>query len=349
MTYKPTFNSSVLSERDEQKVNFSNKIFNNTALKVGIVLEIIEEDDEKNQSKLGPEYHVMTIEQEGQRGSNSSIYKNCINIDAFGGAADYFQFRHRAVKDINKTKENLTFKNQTGSIVLLLCLDGNSEKAVIIKSIHNPKKNKVLTKDKGHHLEGEFNGVNWQVDKDGALKITFKSATEDDGTPKNKEAGGTFLEIDKEGSFKIDDGKEENIIGFNKTNGNMTLKANKNISTTAKEEIFVTSGKSTIITSKKDIIAAAEGKVTHTAKQSYDIKADGKFSVVSSNVNIRSDGAATLEAGGNITLKGTKILIGNSPTPALVMGTKFMGTGNLGGPVICSPIGPFSSSVLISS
>ena len=206
-----------------------------------------------------------------------------------------------------------------------------------------------MTEDKGHHLEGEFNRLNWQIDKDGALKITFRSTTEDDGTPKDDEAGGTWIEINKHGSVDINDGDDKNYIRMDKTNGDIVLKADHQIGLTAKDNIGFNTGKNLNHNIKKDWIASAEGKAAHTAKQSYDIKTDGKFSVVGANVNIRSDGAATIEAGANLILKGTKVLIGPSPTPALVIGTKFLGTGNRGGPVISTAIGPFSSSVLISS
>lgn len=346
--YKPTLNSSVLSKRDEKEVDFARKIFGNNALRLGLVLEIVEEDDEANISGLGPEYNVMSIEQDGSNGSNTVIYKNCINIDAFGGVADYFQFKHRASKEPKKAKKKGSLKEETGSIVLLLCLDGNSEKAVILKSVHNPKKNKVLTKDKGHHMEGEFNGVNWSIDKDGAMTVVFKSATEDDGTPTNEEAGGSNLKIEKDGSLEFADGNEEKIR-IDKTAKTISITAEKDISATTKANVSISAGESVNITSKKDIIAAAEGKAAFNSKQAFDIKTDGKFSVVGADVNIKSDGAATLEASSNLVLKGTKVMIGPAPAPAVVLITKFLGVGFGGIPVVSSAIGPFSSSVLISS
>lgn len=358
--YKPILNTSVLTEREEEQVNFARKIFGNTSLRVGLVLEKLEEDDEKNISKLGPEYNVMTIEQDQQNGSSTSIYKNCINIDAFGGVADYFQFTHRAAKDPKKAKKKGSLKEETGSIVLLLCLDGNSEKAIILKSIHNPKKNKVLTKDKGHHLEGEFNGVNWQVDKDGALKITFKSATEDDGTPKDDEAGGTFVEINKQGSVDINTGEDDkNYIRMDKPNSDIGLKADHHIGLTAKENIGFNAGKDLNMTVGKDLIAAAEGKAAVTVKSSMDVEAKGPFTLKAQTMQVESKALIQMkaqslfqvEAGSSAIIKATQVLLGPSPAqPALLAYDLItLGTGNLGAPVISNAIAGYSTSILISS
>lgn len=356
--YKPTLNSSVVSEREESAVDFAKKIFGNNALRLGLVLEIIEDDDESNVSGLGPEYNVMAIQQDGSNGSNTVIYKNCINIDAFGGVADFFQFKHRASKDPKKAKKKGSLKEETGSIVLLLCLDGNSEKAVILKSVHNPKKNAVLSKDKGHHLEGEFNGVNWSVDKDGAMTVVFKSATEDDGTPKDDAAGGTSWKIEKDGSFEFADGNEEKIR-VDKTAKTIDIEAEKDISIKTKANVNVTADKSMNITLKKDLIAMAEGKAAFTIKESLDIEAKGPFKIKSqtlqaeskSLIQLKAQSLFQVEAGSSAIIKAPTLLLGPAPAqPALLAYDLItLGTGNLGAPVISNAIAGYSTSILISS
>jgi len=359
MTYKPTLNSSVLSGRDETKVNFGKKVFGNTSLRLGLVLEIIEIDDEKNISKLGPEYNVLAIEQDEGNGSSTTVYKNCISIDAFGGVADYFQFRHRAAKDPKKAQKEGTIKDETGSIVLMLCLDGNSEKAVILKSVHNPSRNVLLEKDKEHYAEGEFNGVNFQVDKEGALTVTFRSATEDDGTPKDTEAGGTELKIEKDGSFEINDGplegdlaktykkpeegqeqqeeeqqeeEDSDAIPFEKIRMDKTkktidvesredqsYKTDKNFNFEAKESMN--------ITLKKDWIAMAEGKAAFTISQSFDIEAEGPATFKAQQLQVESKSLIQLkaqslyqmEAGSNAIIKAPQLLLGPSPAQPAIL------------------------------
>lgn len=368
--YKPTLNSSVLSEREESKVDFARKIFGNNAIRLGLVLEIIEEDDDANISGLGPEYNVMAIQQDGGNGSNTTIYKNCINIDAFGGVADYFQFKHRASKDPKKAKKDGSLKEQTGSIVLLLCLDGNSEKAVIIKSVHNPKKNKILTKDKGHHLEGEFNGVNWSVDKDGALTVVFKSATEDDGKPKDEKAGGSTFKFEKDGSVELTnqptvEGQDKgDTVDFeklrlDKTKKTVDLEAREDMSFKTDKNVKITAGKSMDIKLKKDLIAAAEGKAAFTVKAAFDIEAKGAFGLKGQAINAESKSLIQMkaqslfqvDAGSSAIINAPQLLLGPSPSqPALLAFDLItLGTGNLGGPVISNAIAGFSTSILISS
>jgi len=53
--------------------------------------------------------------------------------------------------------------------------------------------------------------------------------------------------------------------------------------------------------------------------------------------------------GTSVTIDGTMINLGKGGTPAVTMTTQFLGTGNLGIPVISVAVGPFSSSVFIAS
>ena len=48
-----------------------------------------------------------------------------------------------------------------------------------------------------------------------------------------------------------------------------------------------------------------------------------------------------------IQLLGNQVIVGNGAVPAVIPSTYFVGTGNLGAPVLSLGIGPFSSSVLI--
>jgi len=358
MTYKPTLNSSVLSTRDEKNVDFARKIFGNTSLRLGLVLEVLENDNEKNISKLGPEYNVLAIEQDGGNGSSTTVYKNCISIDAFGGVADFFQFKHRAAKDPKKAQKEGTIKGDTGSIVLLLCLDGNSEKAVILKSVQNPSRNVLLEKSKGQYAEGEFNGVNFSVDNDGALTVTFRSATEDDGTPKDSEAGGTEFKIEKDGSFEVNDGPLEgdlansyrkpeegqeqeqaaevessgDAIAYEKfrmdktaktidmeSRDDQSYKTDKNFNFEAKESMNIKLG--------KDLIAEAEGKAAFTISQAFDVEAKGPASFKSQNLKVESKSLIQMkaqslfqvEAGSSAIIKAPQLLLGPSPAqPALL-------------------------------
>lgn len=336
--------SSLVQERDEKSVDSYTRSFSNLALRTGIVLAVYDIEDEQNVSKLGPEYDVMAIEQDASFGLNTTIYKNCIMSDGAGGVADFFQMKLRAVKDPKKTKAKGSFKNETGSLVKILCIDGFSEKAMIVGMVQNPSK-KVLTKEKGVHLEGEYNGVNYQVNKDGELTVTFRSATNDDGTVKNKDASGSFFKFDKDGSFEIND-KNTESFRIDKKLKTIAMKAAKDISNTTDANFNVTTKESINLKATKDLIATIDGKVTIDAKQPSVFKCAGALTIEAPTVNIQGTDMIMAQAS-QIQLLGNQVIVGNGAVPAIVPTTQFVGIGNAGAPVISTAIGPFSSTVMI--
>lgn len=346
--YKPVMPSSILQERTSEDFNYSQKISNNVSLKVGVVVDIIELGDKKNVSKVTTEYNVMVIEDQ-----SNSVYANCMAVDGFGGIGDFLNKKLRKTKDPTKVSSRTTLTNQNGSIVLLLCIDGHSEQAVIVGSLAHPdRKNGQLTKDKGHHLEGEFNGINWQIDKNGALKVTFKSASDNDGKYKESEGkvGGTHLHMDKDGGVDINTnlkGAEETYIRMDKKNKDVGLKAGQHIGLTAEKNIGLTAKANITSKATADLLAEAGGSMTLKSAGAFGINAGAALNVQAASVDIVSNGSVKIN-GTMVQLSAPSIQLGNGGTPAVTMSTQFIGIGNLGGPVISTAIGPFSSSVLIA-
>lgn len=340
--YQPVLPSSLLEQRDEEAVNFEKKIGNNMYLRVGVVVEIFEMDDEKNVSKMMPEYDVMVIEKK-----NTTLYKNCIAMDGFGGIGDFFNVKFRKPKDSKKVRKSGSFKKQNGSLVLLLCIDGSSDQAVIVGSMAHPdRKNGQLKKDLGHHMEGEFNGVNWKVDKDGQLIITFKSPTDNDGKAKDDKAGGSTIKMEKDGSIEAADGNKEKIR-IDKTKKTVSVTAESDISNTTDANFNVTAKKNISMKSTADLLAEAGGSVNAKSGGAFNIKSDGAFSVMAPDVQVTADNMVQVK-GSTINLSAPQVNVGNGGTPAIVLSTLFLGTGNVGAPVISQAIGPFSSSVFIA-
>jgi hypothetical protein len=261
--------------------------------------------------------------------------------------------------------------NQDGAIVLLLCLKGKSEQGIIIGSLGHPNKKTVLTKEAGVHMEGEYNGVNWQVNKDGELTITFKSASDvEKGEVKyaDEEAGGTFVKVDKTGSVDINDGNTENIK-IDKPNKTIDINADSDVSNTTNANFNITATKNINMKCTKDWLVAAEGKAELTIKKdmsmeitknlkgkakSWDVESETLIKVKTKQWQTQADQAQmqikqTIWQGQLVVMQAPQILLGNSVAPALTMRTKFIGTGNLGLPVISSPMGPYSPGVFIST
>lgn len=348
INYKPVLPSSILGERLDSDFKFSKKVSENCYLRLGVVVEIYEIEDERNQSKLTPEYDVMAVEDD-----NTTIYKNCMSFDSLGSVADYFVKKLRKPKNSKKVVDSASLKKQNGSIVLMLCIDGESSQGVILGAIAHPdRKNGLLTKEKGHHLEGEFNGINWQIDKDGALKVTFKTASDNDGKYKESEGkvGGTHVHMDKDGGVDINTnlkGAEETYIRMDKKNKDVGLKAGQHIGLTAEKNIGLTAKANISAKATADLLADAGGSMTLKSAGAFNIKADAALEVQAASVNLISDGSVKVK-GTAVQIAAPSIQLGDGGSPALVLSTNFLGIGNLGAPVISTAIGPFSSVVMIA-
>lgn len=340
--YQPVMPSSILQERTDSDFNYSEKISNNMTLKVGVVIDIIELEDKRNKSKVTTEYSVMTIEQQ-----TNNTYGNCMAVDGFGGVSDFFEKKLRKTRDTVKINSKSAFDKQNGSIVLLLCIDGHSEQAIIIGAIAHPdRKNGKLTKAKGHHLEGEFNGINWQIDKDGALTVKFKTASDNDGKYKDEKAGGATIKMEKDGSIEAADGNKEKIR-IDKTKKTIDIIAEKDISATTDENVNITAKKAINAKATADLLADAGGSMTLKSASAFNIDAGAAMEVKAASVNLVSDGSIKLK-GTTVQIAAPVIQLGDGGSPAVILTTQVLAVGNLGAPTIGTMIGPFSSTVFVA-
>jgi hypothetical protein len=339
-------NSSLYQKIDSKK--YFQNIYENTTLKLGVVVKVYEIDSKENINKKFPEYDVMTIEQNGKSNAGVTRYNKCICIDGFGGLADFFEYKLRPKsKVIEPSKEpkvafSTNFANQTGSMVLLLCLDGSIDKAVIIKSLPHFGRKTNLTKENGVHMEGEYNGINWKVNKDGEFTLTFKSATNDEGKIVDKKYSGTFVKIDKTGSFQAKD--KHNFVKMDNDKGGISLTTDATQTTNADKNIELTAKADFVVKSNKwntEVAGSATNKAASWGMEvsgDVNVKASGPIKLDSSLLDVKTK---------TVNIQANAINLGAGGSPAIILTTKFIGIGNLGGPVISSPLGPFSSVVFI--
>lgn len=346
--YDPIIPSSLLSLNNPH-FDSSLREFADFSLKTGVILKTYYIEDPLNVSKKYTEYDVLVSTQDGGMGAAAIIYKKCFALESFGSVSDFFESSLR-----QPTKDPLYKNSETnkiepysadGAIVLVLCINGQSDQGVIIGAIKHPNRNTVLTKEKGHHLEGEFNGVNWQINKDGELVVTFKSPTDNEGKYLNEEAGGSTVKLEKDGSIEISDGTTEKIK-LDKTAKSVSIESETEFSLKTKD-IKIEAQNNIEIKAVKDLIAEAEGKATMSFKESFELKVDGETKVKSKSFDLKADSKVEVKSS-QITLDGNMINVGQGGQPAVVMTTQFMGIGNLGGIVISTAIGPFSSKVFIA-
>jgi hypothetical protein len=343
--------SGLMDRPKEERISYFNRKYQNTPLRMGCIVKIHEVDDKTNVSKLFVEYDVVTDEQKVTLGQSFTTYPNCIALDSLGGLADFFEAKLRVSKD-EKFEKSYDFKKQDGTMVLILCIDGFSDKPIIIGGVGHQARKTNLTKNNELHLEGEYNGMNWRVNKDGELKITFKSKTDNKGKPQDEKAGGTFFEINKKGSVDINtnlEGDDETYMRMDKENKDVGLKAGANIGLTAKKNIELTAEADIKGAAKANVEFAAEGSAKYSSKSAFDIMSDAKVNIKGASINVEADGNYKLKAS-NVIVSSPNIKLGDAALPALIPSTLFLGISPFFGlPVISTAIGPYSGSVLISS
>ncbi len=309
MDYDPIIPSSLLQIQDSNSSGSFNHSFNNFSLKSGAILKTYDIEDDRNLSKLTPEYDVVTISQDEDRGITSTIYKHCISLDSLGGISDFSETKLNTPTK-NDFKSNLESDKQDGSLVLLLCLDGISEKGIIIGGLSHPSRKTTLTKANGKHKEGEFNGINWQINKDGELKITFKSASDNKGKYTNEQAKGSFAKFEKDGSIVISDNNTENIR-IDKTKKTIDVNSNKDISFSTGNNFNITAINN-IDLKLKGLLISASGKASINFKNSFDLIVGSEFKLSSKSTTIQST-AIKLQAA-TINIQSPMIKLGSAMT-----------------------------------
>lgn len=203
--------------------------FGNGLLRVGEVIEIVYPDDDRSRSKKFIEYRVL-VQQRSNYTGNSKIYENCQLWNPLAGLADRFWYTLRYdTTPPDKRKESLG----KGSKVLVLCINGESNTAVIMGGVRdevdNDGKVKGLDdtkiKDLGHHLYFNFNGISFYVDKDGQCALTYNGKTKIDGTTDvDSDNTGTALKLLKNGDARFADKDNKNSIFIDHQNSKIVIK-----------------------------------------------------------------------------------------------------------------------------
>lgn len=261
--------NGLLAVADSGMMAGFNKTYRNSALRVGVVVASYPTKDEKNRSKLTTEYDVLVVEQYEDKGATTILYRNCMSSEGLGSIADFFEKALRPKKKKTTKGDSVNLKGQDGSIVLLLCLDSMSDKGIIISALTHPDRKTTLI-DEGPRLEGEYNGLNIKVEKDGSAVLTFRGATDNQGKVIDKEQGDTIVGIEKDGSFQI---KHKTILFRLDKKGIATLESKDNLIINCKDAIVASTGEVNVTASGNATIEAKEIKLGKGASEAV-IKGD---------------------------------------------------------------------------
>lgn len=341
---------SGLLEQGMESVSAYDHSFKNYSIKMGVIINAYDIDDQSNINKVGVEYDVAVTEQNGHLAQNVITYQNCMVMESFGGIADYTEYRLRPQNKVENKRSNKDMVYQDGSLVLIMCISGSSDNAIIIGGLKHPKRKTNLTKDSGLSLYSEYNGLVYSIDKNGALKILFKGATDQEGKAIDEKVSGSVIEISKDGSLSLSDGNKESIR-IDKTNKTIGLNSEKTMSLSTDDSLLLSSKKETSMKMDKWIVSAQGDSKISAA--SFDIKSKGSFKVDASDFSFKASGAVDIQGsniklqGQQITLQGQVFLGAAGGAPALTSAAQFLGTGYAGTPVLSTAISGFSSKVFL--
>jgi hypothetical protein len=315
---------STLSVKPNQTAQSS--IFNNFSLKQGVVTDIFYPEDDHNLSKKFIEYNVLVSEVNSNGNVTMSSYRNCTIQNMFGMSNNNCTYTLQA-----DNEDDATMKY--GSMALILCMSGQSTngQAVIVggySHTDNPK----YSKEDGQFYDFNFNGINYNINKDGEWTLTFNSPIDKDGKKADEKAAGTKIKIDKEGKVSISDneGQSWSLDRVAKTstwtNGAESIlinKENKSISLTSSGELSASSEKAMSLSSGDALSAISKSDMTVSAGSNLNIDAK-------SSITAKSGGSWKIQATGSVDVKGTVITI-KADTIAKIQGsiTQLGSTGAL--------------------
>jgi len=254
--------------------------FDNTALRVGEIEEIIYPASKQSKTKTAIEYRVAVMTRDGAGAVATVSYPNCRIANLFGGGADTFRYTLRA-RVVDPQTHKVT---SSGSKVLILCINGQSQQPFIIGGI--PDSPPVAKEEDGHSLFAEFNGTSCTVDSEGALKFQFRGAT--DATNKlldgvDEDASNSFLQMLSDGGIKVGTKDSAQYLFLNH----------------------------------------ADKTLEFQADEAWNVKVNKKLSFdVGDTIDIQGRSSGNLQVSGGLTLKSSGVRTG-SATDATMMGTTY--------------------------
>lgn len=256
---------------------------NNLALRMGEVREVIYPSDTRSITKRFTEYTVEVQHRDGSAPGTTAKYYGCIVANLFGGGADQVRYTLRPPENSSDRKARKDGMD-VGSKVLLLCVNGQTTRAMILGGLRDLITNDqdADKKEDGHHYFSEFNGISYSINDAGEYTLKFRGATKVDGTLRGEDHGPTTVQLLKDGSFKVSDAGGQ-VVHVDHANKRIHLEADQEWS------------------------VKVNGKGTESYGSSYECTAGSTL---------------TLNATGNSYIKSAGLMVG-AATDAVLLGTRY--------------------------
>jgi hypothetical protein len=197
------------------------------ALRLGNVVATYPPSDKRNLSKKYNEYDVLVYVYNGNGNVTPKTFYNCVVSDMFSSVADRVSYTPRKTTAASPQGYALS----KGSLVAVMCANGDTTQGIIIGGYPNNNL-PTVSEDLGHHLSFEFNGVQFNIDKDGQVTIKRRGPTNDDGTVvSDQEAnGGATVLMTSDGSVSVQSGNGNHVkVDLDATNGSLNLSCTEGV------------------------------------------------------------------------------------------------------------------------
>jgi hypothetical protein len=183
--------------------------FDEVAMLVGEVTEILYPDDPRNSSKKTIEYVVNVWRRQGSGAQERLVYR-CYQSDTFGSIADWFRFSFRE-SSLDPNKQPLA----NGATVFVVCINGDRSNAYIIGAMPQPNRKQAdPNSDEGRFLRSRFNGVEVHIADDGSFELLVPGATTVDGDAdpeRDANNHGSKVSFAANGDIIIDDQNGDSV------------------------------------------------------------------------------------------------------------------------------------------
>lgn len=162
---------SFLGVQERGEPTFGEDIFQDIGLRVGEIKKVTYPDNPMSHGGRVAEYEILCTHRDGGGITHTHTYRGVQASTLFGSKADRFGATFRT---------DASEEPGVGARVLFMCINGNQQQAVIIGALE-PAGTRT-DQNLGHNLFFEFNGVRFEINKDGEPTLTFGGATKTDGT-----------------------------------------------------------------------------------------------------------------------------------------------------------------------
>ena len=202
---------------------YDGEAFSNKYLRFGEVKRIVKPSDDDSRTKKFYEYDVLVQHRENDT-ADGRIYYACLNVNDLCGLSDKIECTLR----IDDTKEQSDSPDEDlakgyGSKVLILCLNGSQNEAVILGGMRDDEDSD--DESLGHHYTWVFNGTTIKVEDDGSYSITVEGKTRADGQAHEDrvDGGGSSIQVAANGNITIATNGNKQSLVIDNESGTVTV------------------------------------------------------------------------------------------------------------------------------